>query len=74
MKKSLAILVLAGIGIICSAAGPRIDINGTQNKIGLKPAGGSEGMIVVNAGWMKDNKEYYLISDKKSEKNFSRLK
>jgi hypothetical protein len=77
MKKVLAIFVLAVIGIMCSAAGPRIDINGTQNKIALKPAGGSEGMTVVNAGWMKTNKEYYLmaysykITDKWQKYSFS---
>ena len=69
MYKALVISVIIGIGTVCSAVGPRIDIYGIKDKVELTPAGGKN-TKVVNPSWMKDKKNYFLMaySPKFSEK------
>ena len=63
MLKKLLTFAAITAGISCFAAsGVRIDLTGVSSKVSLKPAGGTKGLRIYNAGWTKDaaKKKCYL--------------
>ncbi|MDD5597716.1 MAG: hypothetical protein PHV82_07210 [Victivallaceae bacterium] len=70
LKKFLTVTVITA-GICCSASKVRIDIDGLEGTIGLKPGNADKSLKVANADWLKNKSQYYLTihsSDKLTAK------
>jgi len=66
MKKMLTfVLTMAAVCCLAEKAAVRIDLDGTQNKIELKPDV-CQNIVMENPGWMGDKKQFYLSAVSKS--------
>jgi len=61
MLKRILLLVVLTAGAACFAGSAvRVDINGLNTKVTLKPGKSSKGLKLVNGNWYKDRAKYYL--------------